>query len=151
VSSAGWWFVAALALGIAELALPGVFLVFLALAAAITGAALLALDLPLVVQLAAFGVWSVVAVLIGRRWYGDYPVSADAQLNDRTARLIGQVVQVETPIVGGRGRVHVGDGSWPASGPDAAAGKRVRIVAVDGGLLVVEHAEQSPSSAIPVS
>ena len=117
MSYAGWWLLAALALGIAELLVPGVFLVFLAIAAAITGAALLALDLPLAAQLASFGVWSVVAVLIGRRWYTDYPVPADAHLNDRASRLIGQIVEVETPLLDGQGRVRVGDGSWPARGP----------------------------------
>lgn len=138
MGDAGWWLIAALLLGIAELAVPGVFLVFLALAAAITGAALLALDLPIAAQLASFGMWSVVAVLIGRRWYTDYPVASDAHLNDRTARMVGEVVEVETALVDGRGRVRVGDGAWPASGPDAPAGTRVRIVAVEGGVVVVE-------------
>lgn len=135
---AAWWLIAALALCIAELLVPGVFLVFLAIAAAITGAALLALDLPLAAQLACFGVWSVVAVLIGRRWYADYPVASDAHLNDRAARMIGAVVQVEVPIAHGQGRVRVGDGSWPARGPDAPAGEPMRITAVEGGVLVVE-------------
>ena len=135
---AAWWLIAALALGLAELLVPGVFLVFVGIAAAITGAALLVLDLPLAAQLASFGVWSVVTVLIGRRWYADYPVAADAHLNDRTARMIGEVVRVEEAIVGGRGRVRVGDGSWPARGADAPAGEAVRITAVDGGTVVVE-------------
>ncbi len=134
-----WWLIAALSLGIAELAIPGVFLVFLAIAAAITGAATLALpDLPLAAQLASFGVWSAVAVVIGRRWYTDYPVAADARLNDRTAGMIGEVVRVDTPLVGGHGRVRVGDGTWPARGADAEAGAAVRIVAVEGGVVRVE-------------
>ena len=138
MSWSGWWFLAALVLGIAELLVPGVFLIFLAIAAAITGAALLALDFPLTVQLACFGVWSVVTVLIGRRWYADYPVASDVHLNDRTSRMIGQVVEVETPLVGGQGRVRVGDGSWPARGPDAQAGEQVRIVAIESGVVLVE-------------
>ena len=140
---AAYWLIAALTLGIAELAIPGIFLVFLALAAAITGVALLALDLPLVAQLASFGVWSVVAVMIGRRWYSDYPVAGDAHLNDRTARMIGEVVEVDTPITGGVGRVRVADGSWPARGPDLAVGTSVRIVAVDGGVVTVEPVRPS--------
>ncbi len=146
MSDSGWWLLAALALGIAELLVPGVFLVFLAIAAAITGVALLALDLPLAAQLACFGVWSVVAVLIGRRWYADYPVASDAHLNDRASRLIGQVVEVESPLTEGQGRVRVGDGSWPARGPDAVTGEQMRIVAVDGGVVVVEPAERRAPS-----
>jgi len=134
------WLIAALVLGIAELAVPGVFLVFLAIAAAFTGVMALALpDLPIAVQLSAFAVWSVVAVTIGKRWYRDYPVEGgDPLLNDRAARLIGQIVIVETALVDGQGRVLVGDGTWPARGPDAAVGTRVRIVAVMDGAVAVE-------------
>lgn len=137
--AAGIWLIAALVLGILELVVPGVFLVFLAIAAAITGVATLALaDLPVAGQLASFAVWSVVAVLVGRRWYRDFPVAGDARLNDRAARLIGETVVVEAAIDGGCGRVRVGDGSWPARGPDMAVGARAEIVAVAGGVLVVE-------------
>ena len=136
IGAAGAWLIAALVLGIAELAAPGIFLVFLAIAAAVTGIALLALpELPIAVQLASFAVWSTVTVLIGRRWYRDYPVAgADPMLNDRSARMVGQIVIVETAIVEGRGRVLVGDGSWPARGDDAAAGTRVRITRVADGV-----------------
>ena len=138
--AAGAWLIAALVLGIAELVVPGVFLVFLAIAAAVTGVAVYVLpDLPVSVQLGAFGVWSAVTVLIGKRWYRDYPVDGgDPMLNDRSARLVGQVVVVETAIAAGRGRVLVGDGSWPARGEDARVGARVRVAAVVDGEVVVE-------------
>jgi membrane protein implicated in regulation of membrane protease activity len=142
IGAAGAWLIAALVLGIAELAAPGIFFVFLAIAAAVTGIALLALpELPIAVQLASFAVWSTVTVLIGRRWYRDYPVAgADPMLNDRSARMVGQIVIVETAIVDGRGRVLVGDGSWPARGDDAAAGTRVRITRVADGVADVTPA-----------
>ncbi len=142
--AAGLWLIAALALGLAELIAPGVFLVFVALAAAITGLMLLALpDLPIVGQLAAFAAWSGVAVAVGRRWYRDHPVATeDALLNDRAARMVGEVVTVTAAIDRGRGRVRVGDGTWPARAIDAPVGARVRIVAVDGATLVVENAAE---------
>lgn len=133
------WLLLAAALGAAELAVPGVFLVFVAIAAAITGLLTLlfpALTLP--AELAVFGAWSVVAVLIGRRWYADYPVdSDDPLLNDRAARLIGQEVIVVEAVVGGIGRVRVGDSDWIARGPDLETGRRVRIVGVSGSTLSV--------------
>lgn len=137
------WLLAALLLGIAELLVPGVFLVFLAIAAAITGVASFALpDLLLAAQLGSFAAWSVVAVLVGRRWYADYPVEGgDALLNDRAAQLVGQPVVVEVALTGGHGRVRVGDGAWPATGPDLAVGARARIVAVRGGVVEVAAAE----------
>ncbi|HEU4960947.1 MAG TPA: NfeD family protein [Sphingomonas sp.] len=134
------WLAAAVLLGIGELAIPGVFLVFLAVAAAITGVATLVLaDLPIAAQLLSFAVWSGVTVAIGKRWYRDYPVeTADPQLNDRASRLIGQTVTVIEPIRDGDGRVRVGDGAWPAHGPDAERDSRVRIVGVAGSTLLVE-------------
>nr|WP_230770013.1 NfeD family protein [Sphingomonas sp. Leaf4] len=133
----------AVALGVAELAVPGVFLVFVALAAAITGLlALLFPPLTLPAELVVFGAWSVVTVLVGRRWYADYPVdSADPLLNDRAARLIGQEVVVIEPIAGGTGRVRVGDSDWIARGADQAIGTRVRIVGVSGSVLNVTAAD----------
>ncbi|WP_445193164.1 NfeD family protein [Sphingomonas sp. Tas61C01] len=136
----GAWLIAALVLGIAELAAPGVFLVFLAIAAAITGVAVLVLaDLPVAAQLASFAAWSAVTVMIGRRWYTDYPVAAaDPLLNDRAARMIGQVARIDVALVNGAGRVRVGDGTWPAQGPDLAPGTDVRVVGVKDGVVVVE-------------
>lgn len=144
----GAWLLAALVLGIAELAVPGVFLVFLAIAAAVTGVATFALpELPAAAQLASFAAWSIVAVLIGRRWYADYPVDGgDALLNDRAAQLVGRTVTVEVAIVGGSGRVLVGDGAWPATGPDLAVGASARIVAVKNGVIQVAAIDSSPSS-----
>lgn len=147
--AAGAWLIAALVLGIAELAIPGVFLIFLAIAAAVTGVAVLALaDLPAAAQLASFAVWSAVTVAIGKRWYRDYPVDvADPLLNDRAARMVGRIVTVETAIVHGSGRVRVGDGTWPARGDAAAVGDEVRIVTVMDGVVMVEPvATTSPAS-----
>lgn len=134
-----WWLGAAAALALGELLIPGVFLIFLALAAAITGVATVVLaDLPLVAQIGAFAVWAAVCVLLGHRWYRDYPVNSnDPLLNDRLARLIGQTVLVVEPIAGGRGRVRVGDGEWPATGPDLPAGAQARVVGATGTVLAV--------------
>ncbi len=141
LANAGFvWLAIAILLGGAELAVPGVFLVFLAIAAAMTGLSVLALPaLPLLLQLVGFVLWSAVSIVIGRRWYHDYPVAtADPLLNDRGARLIGEIVTVVDAIEQGEGRVRVGDGGWPAIGADAAPGARLRITAVRQGKLVVE-------------
>lgn len=140
------WLVAAALLAGTELVVPGVFLVFLAVAAAITGAfTFLFPDLGPGGQLASFAVWAAVAVAIGRRWYGGEAVaSADPLLNDRAARSIGRTVVAVTDFVHGEGRVRLGDGEWPARGPAMTAGTAARIVAIDGVTLVVE-----PVSSLP--
>ena len=135
----GWWLIAAMLLGGAELLVPGVFLVFLAFAAAVTGVFLLVFpELPVAAQLLSFAAWSVVAVLVGRRWYRDNPIdSSDPKLNDRIARLLGETVTVVQAIEGGTGRVRVGDGEWIARGPDTPTGTRVTVVGADGTTLKV--------------
>lgn len=134
------WLIVAAVLAIAELALPGVYLTFLALGAAATG--LLAILFPefgAIPQFISFAAWSTVFVLIGKRWYGANPVpSSDPDLNNRSARMIGQSVTVVSAIANGTGRVRVGDGEWPATGPDLETGSRARIVEVRGGVVVVE-------------
>ena len=134
-----WWLIGAAALGILEIFVPGIFLAWIAAAAALTGivVALLPLDLPF--QLALFGLLAMAAVFGGRRHYERNPVaSSDPMLNDRTARLIGQKVVVVTAIENGEGRVKVGDGVWAARGPDVPAGTRMIVTGADGICLRVE-------------
>jgi inner membrane protein len=140
------WLVGAALLAGVELAVPGVFLVFIAVAAAITGAfTLLFPDLGLGGQLASFAIWSVVAVAIGRRWYGgDAIASPDPMLNDRAARSIGATVVAVGDFRAGEGRVRLGDGEWPARGPAMPAGTAARVVAIDGMTLVVEPLPSLP-------
>ena len=42
-----------------------------------------------------------------------------------------------TAIENGVGRVRVGDSDWRATGPDAPAGSRVRVVGADGSTVQV--------------
>lgn len=133
------WLIAAVLLGIAELFVPGVFLIFLAAAAALTGVAALILDIPIAAQLALFPLFALGAVYGGRRWYQSQNVeSSDPLLNDRIARHIGQTVVVVGAIQDGEGRVKLGDSVWSAKGPDAPVGARVRIVGGAGTCLRVE-------------
>ncbi len=136
------WLILAAALAIAELAAPGIFLVFVAAGAAVTGVVTLLIpNFVLTFQVFLFAIASAAAVGAGRRWYRRNPVaSADPLLNDRVARLIGEIVTVVEPIEAGRGRVKVGDGEWPARGADAQAGARVRITGGYDGALDVEPA-----------
>ena len=137
----GWlWLAAAASLGLVELAVPGLYLVFFAAAAALTGVlVLLAPGAPLLLQAISFALSSVAAVALGRRIYVERAgPAADPLLNDRVERLVGMVVTVEEPLVGGHGRVRVGDGAWPAAGPDLPAGASARVVRHEAGRLVIE-------------
>lgn len=134
------WLILAALLALTELMVPGIFLVFVAAGAALTGlVTLLFPHFPLLFQVALFAVGASAAVGFGRRWYLRHPVAnADPLLNDRVARLIGEVVTVVEPIRSGHGKVRVGDGEWLAHGPDAPAGADVRITGALGNSLTVE-------------
>lgn len=136
------WLILAAVLAIVELIVPGIFLVFVAAGAAVAGVVTLIIpDFALTFQVTVFVIASAVAVALGRKWYLENPVpSADPLLNDRIARLIGEVVTVVEPIEAGSGRVRVGDGEWLAIGPDTPAGAKVRIIGARGLSLDVEPA-----------
>ncbi len=134
-----WWALAA-ALLVCEMMLPGVVFLFLAIGAAVAGAMLLiAADVSLEVQLVVFAVVSVVSAISLRRYLrGLQPVGST--LNARGESLVGQTFVLDQPILGGRGRIKLGDGSWSVTGPDMVAGAKVRVAAVSGAELRVEPA-----------
>jgi membrane protein implicated in regulation of membrane protease activity len=135
------WLALGLMLAIGEILVPGVFLIWLAGAALLTG--LVAWAVPVVgvpVQIVLFALLAIVAVFAGRNWLRANPiVSADPKLNDRGGQLVGETVTVTTAIDGGTGRVRVGDTEWGVRGPDAEPGTRMRVSGHDGAVLLVEH------------
>lgn len=137
----GWmWAIGGLVLLIAEIVAPGFFLVFLGVAAIATGLFTLLFDLSLAPQLVLFVIYTALAVMIGKRWYAE-PDHADQsiRLNNPSERMVGKSVTVVDPVDEHGGRVRVGDGEWSARGGPAAAGARVRVIAVDGNCLLVEN------------
>lgn len=136
------WFAAGLVLAGLEMVVPGVYLIWLALAALVTGALVLVVEPPMAMQIVSFVSLSLIFAYSARRWLRDQPIeSSDPLMNNRAGRLIGQTAVVTQAIDGGEGRVRVGDGEWPASGPDCPAGTRVRIAGANGVLLTVEALE----------
>ena len=134
------WLAFGLVLAIGEMVIPGVFLIWVAGAALITGLALWFVPLGMAAQVMVFAVLAILSVFVGRRWLAAHPVvPADAAMNDRGARLLGEVVTVTRAIADGTGRVQVADGEWLAKGPDAEPGTRMRVSGNQGTVLVVEH------------
>ena len=144
----GWlWLIGGVLLLIAEVIAPGFFLVFVGVAAIVTGIFALLFGLGLAPQLALFAIYAIIAVMIGRRFYANRNTgSADPLLNDRAGRLVGRVVTVVQPVDEHGGRVRVGDSEWSARGGPAAAGERVRITGIDGNCLKVEADRALPSA-----
>ena len=139
ISTHWFWLSLGLILGVAEMVAPGFFLMWLGLAALIVGILDYFLPITLAYQVAMFATLSVLTVFAGKKFLQKNPIeSDDVNLNDRGARMTGEIVTVVEPIANGHGRVKVGDSVWTARGMDAAMGASVRVIGADGAVLLVE-------------
>lgn len=139
LSSYGWWILALVLIG-AELVIPGYFLLWVGVAAAIMGLITLFVpDLPFIAQATAFGVLAVIACLVYWKFIRPVAEQRDDQplLNRRGDRMLGRRVLVAEAFVNGRGKVRVGDTVWLAEGPDVGVGDAVEVVGVHGATLKV--------------
>lgn len=138
-----WWIVGLIFLGL-EIVIPGVFLLWIGLAAMIVGA----MSFPLwgasiwnwQVQVLVFAVLAVALALVGRRISGSNTESDQPMLNRRIEGLVGRTATLEEPINEGKGRIRLDDTTWIVQGPDLPAGTRVRVIVAQAGGLTVEPA-----------
>ncbi len=137
------WISLALLLLAGEMLLPGVYLLWLGVAALLAGLVALVLPDPgFALHGTIFALTAIVSVYVANRFfYGRDGEPEDNDLNQRGETYVGQVFEVITPIENGRGAVRVGDSRWLATGPDADIGTRMRVTRVDGTLMVVEPAD----------
>ncbi len=128
------WMVLGFVLLILEILAPGVFLLWIGLAALIVGA------VSLLLWDAGFWVWQVQVVVFlalslacafaGKKIMGKRGDDTDQPLlNRRGDQLVGRTATLSEPIVNGRGRVKIGDTMWRVSGPDLPVGTTVRVTA----------------------
>jgi membrane protein implicated in regulation of membrane protease activity len=132
-----WFIVGGLLLAL-EVMVPGTYMLWLGLAAIATGVLSFILPIGWQIQIVLFAIMSVVAVLIGRRIMPTVKTESDKPfLNRRADAFVGRVFTLDEPIVSGSGRVRVDDTTWRVTGPDCAAGTKVRVERVDGANLIV--------------
>ncbi|RLQ88458.1 NfeD family protein [Notoacmeibacter ruber] len=141
------WIIGGFVLLLLELLIPGVFLLWIGLAALATGAiALVAIGpaadwLVWQTQLAIFLVLSAAFTITGRRYAkGALEDKSAEHLNRRGDALVGRTATLIEPIVNGYGRARIDDSSWRVAGPDLPAGSTVRILDAAEGHLTVEAA-----------
>lgn len=135
------WLILAILLFCLETVIPGVHFLWFGVAAVAVGLVAFAIPMPWPWQLVLFALAAIATVFFVRRYArADVSSSDEPMLNERGQQYTGRVVTVEEPLLGGRGKVRVGDTLWQAEGPDAGAGERVRIVGSNGTVLRVERA-----------
>ncbi len=134
-----WWALGAV-LVLLEIFSPGVFFLWMGLAAGLMGLILwFAPGLEWTGQLLGFALFSLISVAAGRWWLGRHPIPSDTPtLNRRAEQYLGRTFTLEEPIVNGFGRIHVDDTLWRVEGEDCPAGTRVRVVEARGVILAVE-------------
>jgi membrane protein implicated in regulation of membrane protease activity len=136
------WFVLGLILLAIEVMAPGTFILWLGIAALLTGVVTLIIDLTWQSQIITFAILALLAVIFW--WlYARRPRKggrAEPVLHRRADLHIGRTFTLEDPIINGAGRVRIDDSIWRVSGPDLPAGTRVRVTSTDGAMLNVDPA-----------
>jgi inner membrane protein len=139
------WMALGLVLLALEIVVPGIFLLWIGIAAIIVGTlALMITDggyWTWETQILLFLVLSLVSAYIGKRVMANgNDVSDQPLLNKLGEQLVGRTATLAEPIAEGRGRIRLGDTQWRVTGPDLPAGARVKVVSSNGTELGVELA-----------
>jgi len=136
-----WWIAALLLLG-GEVLLPGYFMLWIGLAAAVMGVVLLAVPgLTALAQAVIFVILAFASCFLYWKWVRprlNRVPAGNERLNRRGEQLIGQRYTLCEPIVQGRGKAKVGDGMWLVTGPDLPLGATVEVIGIDGTTLRVK-------------
>jgi len=127
-----------------ELIAPGTFVLWLGVSAILVGLISFVIDWNWQEQGVGFVILAVASLVMWWRLIRPARRDEDASdqpfLNRRAQGFVGREFTLEKPIVDGAGTVRMGDTIWRVTGPDCAAGSRVRIARAEGATLFVERA-----------
>lgn len=134
-----WWILAGLLL-ILELTAPAFFFLWLGIAAAAVGLILLVFpSIGIETQLVLFGITSIMAVIVWKKYREARPLKSDQpNLNRRGHQYIGRIFSLDHPIDNGVGKVTVDDSTWKIKGPNLPAGTHIKVTGVEGTVFIVE-------------
>ncbi len=132
-----WCLIGLIFLGL-EVFAPGAVFVWIGVGALITGALTGLLGIASwQAQCLLFILLSFAALFLGRRFIRRAAPASHPTLNKRLAQYVGRDAELEEAVVGGVGKVRLGDTLWRVRGPDAPAGAKVTVIDVSGSDLVV--------------
>lgn len=135
------WFMIGLILLLAELALPGLIVVFFGAGAWITALACLFLDISFNSQLILFMVISVLSLVLFRKSLQKHWWQKQHSVNELTDEFLGRTCTVAVDIQPGPagGKVTFKGTTWKALSTESIpAGETVRIIGKDSIVLLVE-------------
>ena len=137
-----WWVAAIVFIGI-EVFAPGVVFLWMGVSATFVG--FLVLAVPSLDWRYQFMVFALLSMATALSWWSyrrrrPAPESDQPTLNRRGSQYIGRTFTLAEPIVNGQGKLKVDDTIWKIEGSDLTEGTQVRVVGVEGTILVVEAA-----------
>jgi inner membrane protein len=138
----GWWLLGLVLIG-TELMMPGFFMLWIGIAAAVMGVILLVMpDLAFPLQVVLFVVFALISCFAYWRFVrGAITAPSDQpHLNRRAEQFVGRRYILDSAIVNGQGKARVGDSLWLVAGPELPAGTTIEVVGVDGSTLQVQKA-----------
>ena len=142
------WLIFGLLLMVAELFVPGVFIVWIGLASFISGIIFCIFDnLSLSYQLLIFAGLSVVCVIVGWYVYGQVLTKSSRKdyktLNNGAESFIGNEYSLLEDVFDGRSKAKVGDTVWLVQAPEGLKkGAKVVVESVDGVILHVKKKDK---------
>jgi membrane protein implicated in regulation of membrane protease activity len=92
-------------------------------------------------QITAFCLFSLVSLVMGRKFIKKARPSESSTLNRRLQQYLGRHSRLREPISNGKGRIKLDDTYWTVHGPDMPIGTNVEVVGVDGSTLIVAKAD----------
>jgi len=136
------WMALGVALAAVETVVPGAFFLWLGIAGIVTG--LFKLVFPSSgweTQAIVFAVCAVCSIIIWVMLWRHRPIDTDKpDLNERGERMIGRQITLDEPMVNGEGMAKIGDTLWKVRGPDFVRGARIKVVGIEGTVLLVDKA-----------
>lgn len=136
------WWVLALCFVVAEALLPSGVFTSLAIAGGFIGALHLYMpELTWQAQLGGFGAFALVL---------SYPltalhqkkIAAKGSVKEAAAKVVGKELELTMPVQNGFGEMEIDGIIWELKGPDIKKGEKVKVVGIDGNMLVVKPVNQ---------
>ena len=130
-----------------EILSPGVFFLWIGLAAAGVGIVMSFMpDLSWQAQFILLALFSVGSIVLWRFVSKFFPAKEQevSHLNRRAEQYIGRTFTLVEPIINGTGKIKVDDSTWRVKGEDAPIGTQVKTIGVDGIVFDVEIIKKSP-------
>jgi len=134
------WGIIAVIFVVLEMFVPGAFLVWMGVAAAVVSLVMVIFpSMGWEIQFLIFAIVSVASIFGWRIYAKKHPTVTDQpRLNQRGEQYVDRIFTLEEPVINGQGKIKVDDSTWKIEGDDCEAGTKVKVVGVDGVVLKVD-------------